>query len=99
MLGASKFQIIENAAEPYLVFQTLSPIPIGVLVGVILAALTLLLRENRKMPAALAIALIGLATGLLLGTHEGLDKLRIGFNTPKLLPGGIPSIADFAGGL
>lgn len=99
MLGTSKFQVMKRAAEPYLAFQTLGPIPIGILIGVILAALTLLLLENKRFPAAIAVALIGLATGLLLGTHEGLDKLRIGLNFPTYLPKGMPSLADFASAL
>jgi sulfate permease, SulP family len=99
MLGTSKFQIMKKAAEPYLAVQSVGPIPVGILIGVVLAALTLLLLENRKFPAALVIALIGLATGFLLGTHEGLDQLTIGFNLPEFLPKGIPSVADFTGAL
>ena len=99
MLGTSKFQLMKKAAEPYLAVQSVGPIPVGILIGVVLAALTLLLLENRKFPAALVIALIGLATGFLLGTHEGLDQLTIGFNLPEFLPKGIPSVADFTGAL
>jgi SulP family sulfate permease len=99
MLGASKFQTMKKAAEPYLAVQNLGALPIGILIGVVLAALTLLLLENKRLPAALAVALAGLAIGLLLGTHEGLDKLRISLNFPSLLPKGIPSLGDFAGAL
>jgi len=96
MLGTSTFQIIKEAAEPYLALQNLGPIPIGILIGVILAVLTLLLLDNKKIPAALAVALIGMATGLILGTNEGLDKLKIGLYLPNFLPNGIPSLTDFA---
>jgi SulP family sulfate permease len=99
MLGTSKFQLMKKAAEPYLAVQSVGPIPVGILIGVVLAALTLLLLENRKFPAALVIALIGLSTGFLLGTHEGLDQLTIGLNLPEFLPKGIPSVADFTGAL
>ncbi|MFC1823210.1 putative sulfate/molybdate transporter [Thermodesulfobacteriota bacterium] len=97
MLGTSTFQAMKSAAEPYLAIQNLGPIPISILIGVSLAVLTLLLLDNKRMPAALAVALIAMATGLILGTHEGLDKLRIGLNLPSFLPNGIPSLADFAG--
>jgi len=96
MLGDSKFQAMKGAAEPYLVIQNLGPLSVGVLIGVALAVLTLLLLDNKRIPAALAVTLLGIVTGLMLGTHEGLDKLRIGVNLPSLLPKGIPSIADFA---
>lgn len=99
MLGASAFQAIKKAAEPYLAIQNLGPIPIGILIGVILVALTLLLLENKRFPAALVIGLVGAAIGLLIGTHEGLDRLRIGLNFPSLLPVGMPSLQDFVGAM
>jgi SulP family sulfate permease len=96
MLGSSQFQIIRRAAEPYLCVQHLGPLPIGILIGVVLGFLTLLLLDNRKIPAALVVIIIGLFLGLILGTHEGLDKLDLGINIPRLLPSGIPASADFA---
>lgn len=99
MIGTSSFQAMKKAAEPYLALQNIGPIPIGIVIGIPLAALTLLLLENRRFPAALVVTLIGAATGLFLGTHEGLDKLRVGLNLPSLLPNGMPSLADFAGAM
>ena len=95
MLGTSKFQLIRQAAEPYLTLQNLGPLPIGILVGVVGGALTLLLLENRKFPAGLVVILGGVALGLVLGTHEGFDKLKIGVYFPELLPFGFPAQADF----
>jgi len=95
MLGTSKFQLIRQAAEPYLTLQNLGPLPIGILVGVVGGALTLLLLENRKFPAGLVVILGGVALGLILGTHEGFDKLKIGVYFPELLPFGFPAQADF----
>jgi len=97
MLGSSQFQIMKDAAEPYLGVQNLGPLPVGILIGVILAVLTLFLLDNKRIPAALAVALIGMATGLIFGTHEGLDRLRLGLNVPGFLPSGLPSLSDFAG--
>ena len=96
MLGSSQFQVIHRAAEPYLSLQHLGPLPIGILIGLVLGFLTLLLLDNRRLPAALVVVCIGLLLGLILGTHEGLDKLEIGINIPRLLPSGIPPWADFA---
>ncbi len=96
MLGSSQFQVIHRAAEPYLSLQHLGPLPIGILIGVVLGFLTLLLLDNRRLPAALVVVFIGLLVGLILGTHEGLDKLELGINIPRLLPSGIPPWADFA---
>jgi SulP family sulfate permease len=95
MIGTSKFQLLRATAEPYLTLQSLGPIPIGIIIGVIGCILTLLLLENKKIPAGLIVVLSGIAVGLVLGTHEGLDKLKIGINLPKILPFGVPSSADF----
>jgi len=96
MLGSSQFQVIHRAAEPYLSLQHLGPLPIGILIGVVLGFLTLLLLDNRRLPAALVVVFIGFLLGLIFGTHEGLDKLELGIYIPCLLPSGIPPWADFA---
>ncbi len=95
MLGTSKLQLLRQAAEPYLTIQNIGPVSIGVLIGIIGGFLTFLLLDNKKFPAGLLVVLLGLAIGLFLGTHEGLAKLRLGLNIPRLLPFGIPSGADF----
>lgn len=95
MLGTSGFQILRKAAEPYLSIQSFGPVPVGILFGVIGAVLTFLLLENRKLPAGLVIVAGGLLLGLILGTREGFDHLKLGFGLPKLLPSGFPAMADF----
>lgn len=95
MMGTSKFQTLREAIEPYLTLQTLGPIPIGIVIGIIAGILTLLLLENKKLPAGLIVVFGGIAFGLILGTHEGLDKLRLGINLPNVLPFGLPTLADF----
>ena len=95
MLGTSQFQLLRQTAEPYLTLQNLGPLPIGLLIGIIGGLLTLLLLENRKFPAGLVIVLGGIALGLILGTHEGLDKLKLGIYLPDILPFGFPAQADF----
>ncbi|MDX2447844.1 MAG: putative sulfate/molybdate transporter [Desulfobacterales bacterium] len=96
MLGTSKFQMLKQAAEPYLIIQKIGWLPIGLIIGLLLGFLTLLLLENRRFPAALVVVGAGLLVGILIGTGEGLGQMRIGINLPKLLPFGWPSGADFS---
>ena len=96
MLGTSKFQMIRQTAEPYLIIQEIGWLPIGLVIGLLLGFLTLLLIENRRLPAALVVVGAGLLVGILIGTGEGLDQIRFGINLPKLLPFGLPSGADFS---
>ncbi len=95
IIGTSKFQIVRKIAEPYLTIQHLGPVPIGILIGITGCALTFLLLENKRFPAGLVIILGGITLGLILGTHEGLEKLKPGIYFPKLLPFGFPQKADF----
>lgn len=95
MLGSSKFQILRDAAEPYLTLQSLGPIPVGIVIGIIGGVLTLLFLDNRKLPAGLIVVLGGLGLGLVFGTHEGFEKLRLGIYMPELLPFGFPPVPDF----
>jgi SulP family sulfate permease len=95
MLGTSKFQILRQAAEPYLIIQKIGWLPVGLIIGLLLGFLTLLLLENRRLPAALVVVGAGLLVGTLIGTREGLDQIKIGIYLPKLLPLGLPSGADF----
>lgn len=94
MLGASKFQALRQAAEPYLSVQSIGPVPIGLVIGGILGMLTLLLLENRRLPAAIVVVGTGILAGIFLGTREGLHLIQPGFYLPKLLPFGLPSAGD-----
>jgi SulP family sulfate permease len=95
MLGTSKFQLLNQTAEPYLITQSIGWIPIGIFIGLAAGVLTLLLLENKKIPAAIIVVFGGLILGLAFGTREGLDHLELGINLPKFLPYGWPSTADF----
>ena len=95
MIGTSRFQAMREAAEPYLTLQGLGPLPVGIVIGAAGGILTLLLIENRRLPAGLLVILGGLALGGIFGTHEGFEKLTIGINLPHILPFGFPVAADF----
>ena len=94
IIGSSKFQMMRQMAEPYLTIQHIGPVAVGVVIGIVGGILTLLLLENRKFPAGLVVILGGIFLGLVLGTHEGFDKLKIGIYFPELLPFGLPAGAD-----
>jgi len=96
MFGTSRFQTFHQAAEPFLRIQNLGWLPIGLLIGTLLGFLTLLLLDNKRMPAALVVAGIGLLIGLIWGTREGMHAIRFGINLPQWLPRGLPSGADFS---
>lgn len=96
MTGTSAYQTLSRAAEPYLSIQTLGPLPVGLIIGGVLAVLTLLLLDNRRLPAALVVVGAGLVIGLLFGTREGLDQVRPGFFMPEPFPYGFPSGIDFS---
>ena len=95
LIGTSKFQELQHAAEPYLAVQFLGPVPIGIVVGVIGGLVTLLLLDNKRFPAGLIVVLGGIAMGLLLGARVDLSHGSIGFNLPKILPFSLPGKADF----
>jgi SulP family sulfate permease len=95
MAGTSAFQIMQEKMEPYLIIQTLGPIPIGIVIGVLGGIVTLLLLENRRLPAGLILVLGGIVLGLVLGTRAGFDTLGIGFNLPRLFPFDMPGGQDF----
>ena len=79
MIGKTRLQALHQMAEPYLSFQQIGPIPVGLAIGIVGALLTLLLLENKKTPAGLVVVGIGIAIGLLAGTREGLGDIRPGF--------------------
>jgi SulP family sulfate permease len=95
MLGTSTFQALRNAAEPYLSIQNLGPLPLGLMIGGILGVLTLLLLENKRLPAAIVVVGAGLLAGILWGTREGLHQIQVGMFWPDILPYGFPSAGDF----
>jgi SulP family sulfate permease len=95
MMGTSRLQILHKMAEPYLRVQSLGPIPIGIVIGIAGGILTLVLLENKKLPAGLVVVTLGLITGLILGTKQGFDKLYFGFYLPRWMPLGFPVKTDF----
>lgn len=94
--GTSKFQLLQGAAEPYLSLQSLWGIPVGIIIGIVGAAVTLMLLDNKKFPAGILVILCGLTIGAIFGTHQGFDQLKPGLYLPRLLPFGFPTGTDFS---
>jgi len=95
MLGTTKLQILRQAAEPYLSIDSVGPLPIGIILGVIGGLLTLMLIENKRLPAALLVVGGGFIFGFIFGLRHGFDGIKIGINLPAFLPFGWPTKADF----
>ncbi len=70
IIGTSRFQALQQAAEPYLTVEHIGPVPIGIIIGCLGLLLTLLLLENKKLPAGLVVVLCGIALGAVIGTHH-----------------------------
>ena len=95
MLGTSKLQLLQQSAEPFLVLDSVGQLPIGIIIGTAGGLLTLLLLDNKKIPAGLVLVFGGLALGLIFGDHETLNKIKPGIYSPQFLPLGWPTGADF----
>jgi len=96
ILGTSNFQAQHSVPEPFLSYQFLGPLPIGIVLGVALGLLTLILLDNRRLPAAIVVVGLGVVIGLVWGTGHGLDQLQPGLYLPEFLPFGWPLAADFS---
>lgn len=95
MIGTSSFQVLQKAAEPHLAVQSIGPVPIGLLIGVIGGIVTLLLLDSRRFPAGLVVVAGGFAVGLALGARIPPEGPGLGLHLPRWLPFGFPSEADF----
>ncbi|MGD8837154.1 MAG: putative sulfate/molybdate transporter, partial [Desulfobacteraceae bacterium] len=95
MVGTSTLQQLNQMAEPYLNWQQIGPLPIGVPMGIAGALLTLLLLDNRKVPAGLVVVGFGLALGIGMGAYKSLDRFGLQMNFPALVPFGMPATIDF----
>ena len=95
IIGTSKFQALQQSAEPNLMIQSIGPVSIGIIIGIIGGITTLLLLDNKRFPPGLVVVMSGILLGLLLGAHSGLEKLQLGINWPELMPFDLPGKADF----
>ncbi|NNF97989.1 MAG: sulfate permease [Desulfobacteraceae bacterium] len=95
ILGQSQIQQLKNAAEPYLLLQHIGPVPVGIVIGIIGFLVTLLLLENKKMPAALVVICSGILIGWIFGIDTGREDISIQPVFPRFFPVAFPGKADF----
>ncbi len=95
IIGTSKFQALQHAAEPYLTIQFIGPIQVGIIIGLIASMVTFLLLDNKKFPAGLVVVMGGLITGLALGARLDLSSGSMGLNIPEIFPFPFPEKVDF----
>lgn len=95
MMGTSKFQLLRASAEPWLSFQSIGPVPMGIILGIAGGIITLLFLENKKFPAGLLVIIGGLLVGATIGNIDFLDAFSPGIYLPSFLPSGLPSQAEF----
>lgn len=93
--GTSQFQQAQGVAEPFLAFQSIGPVPVGILLGVFFGVAALFLLDNRRFPAGLVVVVAGGLAGLALGAFKGLGQLSPGLHLPQILPFGFPGGVDF----
>ncbi len=94
ILGTSGFQAMEQAAEPFLVVQSLGPIPIGWIIGIAGGLVTLLLLDHKRYPAGLVVVAAGLVIGLVIGRGTEMAG-GLGLHLPTLFGGPLPGKVDF----
>lgn len=96
MLGTSAVQLVHDLAEPYLSLQSIGPVPIGIILGAVLSALTLYLYDNSRIPAAVTIVTIGFIIGLVFHRNIVAESLSFQPSLPDFLPYGLPTSTDFS---
>jgi SulP family sulfate permease len=82
------------AHDPNLAVQTIGPLHTGLLLGAVGLVLTLLLLENRRLPAALVLIVLGIAVGVLLGKPLDREAFAWGLHLPMPVPYGWPGWDD-----
>ncbi|NDV25266.1 putative sulfate/molybdate transporter [Desulfovibrio sp. JC010] len=94
--GISGLQEVLGKVEPFLSFQSLGPLPLSAVFGVIFGVVTLKLINNKRVPAGLVVVGCGAVLGGLLGAWQGLADLSFGFHLPQFMPFGFPTADEFS---
>jgi sulfate permease, SulP family len=97
--GNAELKIGNGEAEPFLAIQSLGPVPITIILGVISIVVLGILLDNKKIPGAIVVLFGGMIAGAMLGATSGLSDIRLGFHLPELIPFGMPQLSDIVIGL
>ncbi|UCG11575.1 MAG: putative sulfate/molybdate transporter, partial [Deltaproteobacteria bacterium] len=78
-----------------LAVQTVGPVNLSMVLGAAGLTLTFLLLDNKKLPAALVIIILGMLMGLLIGKPIHAADFHWSIHFPELIPYGWPSLEEF----
>jgi SulP family sulfate permease len=81
--------------DPNLAIQTIGPISMSIILGAAGLTLTLMLLDNKRLPAALVLIILGILLGLFIGKPSDAASFNWSVHFPKLIPYGWPSLDDF----
>jgi SulP family sulfate permease len=91
MLKGLKFMI---EPDPNLAIQAIGPVNMSIILGTAGLILTFLLLDNKKLPAALVLIVLGIILGIFIGRPIEAASFNWGLHLPKLIPYGWPSVDD-----
>jgi SulP family sulfate permease len=80
--------------DPNLAIQTIGPVNMSVILGTAGLFVTFLLLDNKKLPAALVLIVLGIILGIFIGKPMDAASLNWSINLPKPIPYGWPSVDD-----
>jgi len=82
------------ADDPNLALQAVGPVRTGLLLGASGLVLTLILLDNRRLPAAVVLIVLGIAAGAVLGKPLDPRAFAWDFHVPRPVPYGWPGWDD-----
>jgi MFS superfamily sulfate permease-like transporter len=96
IVGKNPLQLMTGAAEPFLFIQSVGPVSMSIIAGVVFGLATLLLLRSNRYPAGLVVVVVGAIFGTLFGAWRELADIHFGVHMPEILPFGIPTLPDFS---
>jgi len=96
VVGNSSFQTMRGSAEPFLALQSIGPVSMSLIIGIIFLGVTFFLLNSKRYPAGLVVVICGALAGAALGAWRELGALSPGLYMPEFLPFGFPSGVDFS---
>ena len=96
IVGSNAFQEMRGAVEPFLAIQSIGPVPMSVVTGVVFGVVTLFLLRSQRFPAGLVVVVCGAVFGAAFGAWRELASVEPGLHMPEFLPFGFPSGVDFS---
>jgi MFS superfamily sulfate permease-like transporter len=96
VVGKNPLQLMNGVPEPFLLVQSIGPVSMSIVSGVVFGLVALLLLRSSRFPAGLVVVVAGAIFGTLFGAWRELTEIRVGLHLPEILPFGIPTLPDFS---